>query len=209
MKLQVYADIGNRQEQQYLAQFGAAETVLCADSIKEFLNSIPSDDNSIELSIHSNGGYVDEGRTIYDLLRTSGKNIYSKVEGNCHSIAVLLNLAAPFHNREANKNATMLVHPVSAGISGQFGSKDLSEMAEFIREEEEAILDIYADRTTTDRETLRELMENNTTLNAQQMLEYGFISKITDYTTNFKTTKSMNKKKKPFTKGARLPFWKY
>jgi endopeptidase Clp len=117
-------------------------------------------------------------------------------------MAVCLLLAAAKENRTANPNCRALIHEVRACTYDNLTADDAQALADEIRTEQEAILDIYVDRTGTDRQTLEELMKAERQLTAEQLKEYGFISKINVYTTNrkkhFKTKnfKEMAKTKK-------------
>lgn len=101
-------------------------------------------------------------------------------------MAVCLLLAAPKENRTANPNCRALIHEVRACTCDNLTADEAQALADEIRTEQEAILDIYADRTGTDRQKLEELMKAERQLTAEQLKEYGFISKINVYTTNRK-----------------------
>ena len=51
---------------------------------------------------------------------------------------------------------------------------------------QDRMLDIYAERTGTDRAVLENLMKEQKEHNAKELLQLGFISKINSYNTNFK-----------------------
>lgn len=101
-------------------------------------------------------------------------------------MAVCLLLAAAKENRTANPNCRALIHEVRACTDENLTADDAQALADEMRTEQNAILDIYADRTGTDRQKLEELMKAERQLTAEQLKEYGFISKINVYTTNRK-----------------------
>lgn len=156
------------------------------DTLKNILKD-NQDDQDLTINIHCDGGSVSEGLAIYDTLRTSGKNIYTNIEGSCHSMAVCILLAAPLENRTANANATALIHKVTAPVDGNQSADTFRIIADEIEAEQEKILDIYADRTALDKDTLRTIMAEEKFHNAKELLHMGFIGRINDYTTNCAT----------------------
>lgn len=155
----------------------------------EVLQEILAENNgnreAIRLNIHCDGGNVMEGLAIYDALRTSGRNIYTNVEGKCHSMAIVMLLAAPKGQRSAQPNSQFLIHEVSGGVQGN--TTAVERYAEEMRELQDRILDIYEDRTGYDRAELEEIMKEEKFRDAEFMLSHGFISSINQYNTNQST----------------------
>jgi ATP-dependent protease ClpP protease subunit len=165
-----------------------------ADTVHRVFDENP-DEKEFQFNINCDGGSVAEGLRIYDVLRTSGKTLYCNIEGGCHSMAVVLLLAAPAENRTANPNARALIHEVRVLPFDDMTATQLRSLADEIDTEQDAILDIYAERTGHDRAELETLMKEEKQRTAQELLNYGFISKINAYTTN-KNKKRMDKKPK-------------
>lgn len=152
-----------------------------------------SDDPQVRINIDSPGGYISEGLKIYDFLRSSGRQIYTNIVGDCHSMAVVILLAAPFENRSANPNARALIHRAYNESFGQINASDAQKIAKELELEESAILNIYQNRTSLDLPTLKTLMKDETIHSAQSLLKLGFISKINSYNTNLKNQNKMAK----------------
>ena len=165
-----------------------------ADTIHEIFDKNP-DEKEFKFNINCDGGLVSEGLRIYDVLRTSGKTFHCNIEGGCHSMAIILLLAAPKENRTANPNARALIHEVRGGSWDALTAEQLRGLADEIENEQNAILDIYAERTGYDRAELETLMKDEKVRTAQELLKYGFISKINTYSTNQKKG-TMSKQKK-------------
>lgn len=163
-----------------------------ADTIHDIFEQNP-DEKEFKFNINCDGGLVSEGLRIYDVLRTSGKTFHCNVEGGCHSMAMVLLLAAPKENRTANPNARALIHQVRGGSWDALTAEQLRSLATEIDTEQNAILDIYAERTESDRTELENLMKEEKVRTAQELLNYGFITKINTYSTN----QTKNKMKKP------------
>ena len=159
------------------------------ETLQNLLNENP-DEKDIKLQIHCDGGLVSEGLALYDCLRTSGRNIYCNVEGDCHSMAIVLLLAAPKSQRTANPNASFLIHEVQGGVSGS--TTAVEKYAEEMRELQERIIDIYADRTGYNRDDLAAAMAEEKVRDSRYMLEHGFIGAINEYNTNQKKSNMFN-----------------
>lgn len=158
------------------------------DSLQEVLDQHPGE--GVKLQIHCEGGNVTEGLAIYDVLRTSGREIACNVEGDCHSMATVLLLAAPKDRRTTNPNASFLIHEVSGSVSGN--TTAVEHYAELMRDLQNRILDIYADRTGQNREKLEQIMKEEKIRDAKFMLEHGFVGAINEYNTNQKNKNMFN-----------------
>jgi ATP-dependent Clp protease protease subunit len=173
--------------------FGGDDMVFSADAIHAVFDENPTE-TEFRFNINCDGGSVHEGLRIYDVIRTSGKTIYTNIEGGCHSMAVILLLAAPKENRSANRNARALIHEVHTSVWGDdLTADELRDIADEVDEEEQNILNIYAERTGTDYDTLEAFMEEEKMRDANFLKKYGFISTINNYNTNF--FNSMNRQK--------------
>ena len=197
LEVQIYDDIANKSEQVWLSAWGMDNCIFSADVVKRVLRDNP-DEKDIKFNIHCNGGSVSEGLTIYDILRNSGRNIYMNVEGSCHSMAIVLLLAAPEENRTGNVNLRALVHRVYAPMYGYYTADELKSLSDDIVREENAILDVYENRTGKNRASLSAWMKAEKERTASELLNMNFISRINSYNTNFKSV-SMKKNSKPAT----------
>ena len=97
-------------------------------------------------------------------------------------MAIVLLLAAPKNQRTANPNAQFLIHEVQGGVSGS--TTAVERYAEEMRDLQERILDIFADRTGADRAELSAAMQEDKMRDSKYMLEHGFIGAINEYNTN-------------------------
>ena len=115
---------------------------------------------------------------MYDALRATGKVISSEVLGQCSSAATLLLLAGRKDLRKAHPNASILIHnPYVAGyVEGD--AKQVGAIADSLEDITNKYLDIYAERTGSDREVLKAIMDENKPMSASRALELGFISEI-------------------------------
>lgn len=180
------------KEDIFMSMFGMEDMIFSADTIHRAFEQF-SDEQDFRFNINCDGGLVSEGLRIYDVLRTSGKTLHTNVEGACHSMAVILLLAAPLENRTANPNARALIHEVRGGSWDSLTAEQLRDLADEIEGEQSNILNIYAERTNYDRAELEVIMKQEKVRTASELLKYGFINKINTYSTN----KKINKMEKP------------
>lgn len=138
-------------------------------------------ERAFRLDIHSVGGDVEEGFAIYDWLRTCGREVHTNIVGGCHSIATVILLAAPPENRTANPNARALIHKVR--MSAPYMTRE-----EAIQTGEELdlctsmIRQVYVDRTRMTEAQAEDAMQAERELTTEQLLKFGFVSKINKYT---------------------------
>lgn len=166
----------------WFGMFGEESFVFSLEEVQRIFAEHP-DEKDVRFDIHSNGGVVSEAFAIYDFLRTSGRNIYTNIEGNCHSAAVVLLLAAPAENRTANAHTFALIHKVSGGIGGTVD--DVEAYAEYMRTLQDQMIGIYADRTNLSREEAERIVNEQKERNTDELLEWGFIARINPYITNY------------------------
>ena len=218
--LRIYSDIAEEDLKGWLFSSNGVSF----QDVQHFLDSIPEEDETIDIRLHCCGGSCIEGWAIYDALRQSGKTISATVEGECSSMASVILLAAPKERRYAYENSRMLIHNpsidyIDPGFGAARNTPDvlekvvgaLSVQAQGLREEQKRIIDLYVERTGSERDTLQALMDKETYINASTMLELGFIGTILAPTTastkvKTKTNTVINMAKEPKKQSAFMRF---
>jgi ATP-dependent Clp protease protease subunit len=161
--LKVYGDIGSDVTDVMVADF------LDANQEAE----------DITVKINSFGGDVQTGWNIYDLLKTSGKKITTVGEGKVYSIATVIFLAGS--EREMLPNSDGIIQmPRISNPEGTFQADDFRKLTTMMDQEEEKILNLYAQVTGKDIDLLKDYMKKETTLSAEDMVTMGFATKITE-----------------------------
>lgn len=188
-RLKIYGDIVDSEENSFMQMWGIDNGVTF-QTIDDFLSSISEDDKTIDIHIHCRGGNVIEGWAIYDALRHSGKEISATIDGECSSMATIVLLSAPKERRKAYTNAHFCIHNPSATMYNldwsesltadniEKGAARLTKQAEQLRAEQDRILDLYVERTGTDRETLQSVMDKDVIYGMDKAIELGFISEV-------------------------------
>lgn len=205
--LKIHSDIVNEETRQ-MNLFWVGVDGTSFDSVDAFIDSIPEDDNDIELRLNCRGGDCMEGWTIYDKLRSTGKEITAIIEGKCASMASVLLLAAPKERRFAYQNASLLIHnpyipPYT--LADAYNAEELRRIAEDLEAETSKIVNLYVERTGSDETVLRALMAEDKYVDMDKAKELGFISEVKPPISakdkqpkkwNHSKTKNMNQDKK-------------
>ncbi len=127
------------------------------------------------VNINSPGGDIGVGFAIYDLLKTSDKNITTKTTGLCASIATVIQFAGDV--RIMTENSEFMIHnPYYENVKGD--AEELREYADQIEETETRIKDFYSEFTELSVDILDGLMKDTTWLTPEEALEFGFITEI-------------------------------
>lgn len=145
-------------------------------SMSLFANFIQANQDADEfiIHIHSQGGDVDEGFGIYDLLTNSGKKITTIIEGNCQSIATIIALAGS--SRKMTENSNFLIHNPWGMAVGE--ASEIHEYADEVKAAEIKILDFYIAKTGAKAEQIQPMMDAETKFTPEQAKELGFITEI-------------------------------
>ena len=178
--LKIFNDIQTENEKSFCKYFGEAEGV-CFKDVDEFCESIPKEDNAIDVRLHCDGGSVVEGWGIYDKLRATGKVITCTVEGNAASMATVIMMAAPKERRRAYKSALICVHnpwvPAYA-LGDTLTASDLEKAASDLKEAQEKMLNLYVERCDCDRDEMQALMDEDKYIGVNRAMELGLIGEI-------------------------------
>lgn len=185
--LKIYNDIVDDQEKLVLQEAGTDSTTF--SDIRDFISNLSPDDPDIDIRLHCDGGDCVEGWSIYDALRQTDKRISATVEGKCSSISTIILLTAPLERRYAYRNASICIHnPALAGYevrSERLTFEELEQQADKMRNlasqlrvETGKLLDLYVNRTGSDRKLLSELMDKDIYIDMQTAMALGFIGSI-------------------------------
>lgn len=151
-----------------------------AKDFRAALDAVEGD--SLDVEINSPGGDVMAGLGMYNMLRNwaaSGKQVTTRVTGVAASIASIVALAGD--KRVMPKNSFAMVHSVSGMAWGT--ADELREEADVIDKIQGSLRNIYVDRMGVDETKATELMAKETWLTAEECLELGFATELSDAVT--------------------------
>jgi len=131
----------------------------------------------LNVHIHSYGGLVYEGWAIFNTLDSHPADVHTYVDGSAMSMASVILQAGG--TRHIAKNGTVMIHnPVSIAIGE---AKDFEKAARNLTKIRDQIIQAYIDGgVKADRAELERMMDEETYLNAEEALEYGFVDVIGD-----------------------------
>ena len=134
------------------------------------------DVENIILHINSPGGSVFSAVAIANTLKNHKAKITANIDGLAASAATIITSACD--TVKMPKNALFMVHnPITFAYGN---NQDMQKTLEMLDKVKDSIIETYLNKAKTDRETLSELMDNETWMSAEEAKEYGFIDEILD-----------------------------
>ena len=149
---------------------------ISAKEVTEYLADL--DVENINVYINSNGGVVDTAIAINNALRRHKAKVTVNIDGIAASAATLITCAGDIVRMP--KNALFMIHNPSTIAMGD--SEEMRKQADVLEKYKNSITETYLQKVNIDKEKLSELMDNETWLNAEEALEYGFIDEIIENT---------------------------
>ena len=163
----IYSDIGyDWWEDKSTAQ-------LFAEELKNL-----GDVSSIDLHINSNGGDVFDGQAIHTLIKNHKGFVTAYIDGLAASIATVIAMGAD--KVIMPKNAMMMIHNAWTGLYGN--ANDLRKMADDLDHINDTIVHTYLTKVKdkTDEATIRDLMNKESWLNAEECLSLGLCDEVSE-----------------------------
>ena len=137
--------------------------------------SIDSDD-PIDIFINSQGGHVESGDTIHDVVRFIKPRVRMIGTGWVASAGALIYVAAPVKDRYCLPNTRFLLHQPAGGVGGT--ASDIEIEAREILKMRERINRIFAKETGQPLERIENDTRRNFWLGAEEAKEYGLVGQI-------------------------------
>ena len=134
------------------------------------------DVENITLHINSPGGSVFSAVAIANTLKNHKAKITANIDGLAASAATIITSACD--TVKMPKNALFMVHnPITFAYGN---NQDMQKTLEMLNKVKNSIIETYLNKAKTDKETLSELMDNETWMTAEEAKEYGFVDEILD-----------------------------
>jgi ATP-dependent Clp protease protease subunit len=133
-------------------------------------------DNPIKLIINSQGGHVEAGDTIHDMIRFVKPSIKILGTGWVASAGALIYVAAPLEDRFSLPNTRFMLHQPSGGVGGQ--ASDISIEAQEILKMRDRLNKIFSVQTGQPVERIEKDTDRNFWMSAEEAKEYGIVGKI-------------------------------
>lgn len=146
---------------------------LDAATIVQEIRSL-GDVDVIHVLINSPGGFVDEGLAIYHELATNPAPVDIEITGVAASMASAIAMAGD-PVRIAENGMIMIHDPWNVAVGD---AEDLRKAAETLEKFGDSLAAIYARKTGLDEDEIRQMMNEETWLDAEEALEKGFVDEI-------------------------------
>ena len=144
---------------------------------QDFISEIKGlKDMPINLRINSLGGDVFDGMAMYNVIKRREAKTTVYIEGIAASIATIIALGAD--EVIMAENSLFMIHNAWGGTSGE--AKDMRKTAETLDKITSELTDIYVKKTGLSYDTLAEMMDEESWLNAEEAFALGFIDTISD-----------------------------
>lgn len=130
----------------------------------------------IDCYVHSQGGHVESGDTIHDMVHYAGPTVRMIGTGWVASAGAHIYLAADKENRFCLPNTRFLLHQPWGGVGGQ--ATDIGIEAKEIIKMKQRLIDVIARQTGQSVEKVTEDTQRNFWMSATEAVEYGLVGKV-------------------------------
>lgn len=144
-----------------------------ATSFRDALKEL-GDVSTINLSINSGGGSVFDGIAIYNMLKSHKATVNVYVEGLAASIASVIAMAGDTITMRSG--SMMMVH--MPWTLSQGNAEEMRRTADTLEKIGDSIVDIYSERTGISPDDIRNIMNDETWLSAEEAVEQGWATKL-------------------------------
>jgi ATP-dependent Clp protease, protease subunit len=155
---------------------GEVNQRLVANVMGQLLAMTAESDDPITIFINSQGGHVESGDTIHDVIRFIKPQVRMVGTGWVASAGALIYVSVPREDRYALPNTRFLLHQPAGGAGGT--AADVAIEAQEIIRMRERINRIFARETGQSFEKIENDTHRNFWLDAEAAKEYGLVGKI-------------------------------
>lgn len=133
-------------------------------------------DDTIKIYINSQGGHVEAGDTIHDMIKFIKPRVVIIGTGWVASAGITIYLAANKEDRYSLSNTRYMIHQPMGGARGQ--ASDIEIEADEIIKMRSRINNLIADATGQPIDKVDIDTQRNYWLNANEAIDYGIVNKI-------------------------------
>jgi ATP-dependent Clp protease protease subunit len=156
--------------------FGGIDQKLAKEVSARLLALQSAGDDPITIFINSQGGHVESGDTIYDMIKFVKPDVRVVGTGWVASAGALIYAAAKKENRFSLPNTRFLLHQPSGGAGGT--ASDVAIQAKEIIRMRKRLNEIFARETGQPIERIEKDTDRDYWMSAEQAVEYGLVGKI-------------------------------
>lgn len=156
--------------------FGGIDQKLAKEVSARLLALQSASEDPITIFINSQGGHVESGDTIYDMIKFVKPDVRVVGTGWVASAGALIFTAAKKENRFSLPNTRFLLHQPSGGAGGT--ASDVAIQAKEIIRMRKRLNEIFARETGQPLERIEKDTDRDYWMSAEQAVEYGLVGKI-------------------------------
>jgi ATP-dependent Clp protease protease subunit len=164
--------------------FESRTIVICSDInqkvAKDFCEKILAlsavSDADIRVILHSQGGHVESGDTIHDMIKCAKPRVKIIGTGWVASAGVLIYLAASKENRLSLPNTRFMIHQPAGGVGGS--ASDMEIEANEIVKMRQRINQIIAQQTGQPLDKVSKDTDRNYWLSPEEAQQYGIVGRV-------------------------------
>ncbi|HUE77427.1 MAG TPA: ATP-dependent Clp protease proteolytic subunit [Longimicrobiales bacterium] len=158
---------------------GEVNQKLAAEVMGQLLAMAAESDEPIKIFINSQGGHVESGDTIHDMIRFIDAPVTMVGTGWVASAGALIFVAVPKERRVSLPNTRFLLHQPAGGARGT--ASDVEIEAREILKMRERLNRTFADQTGQPLERIVDDTHRNFWLGAKEAVEYGLVGRIIEH----------------------------
>ena len=157
---------------------GEINQKLAASVVAQLIGMAAESDGDITLFINSQGGHVEAGDTIHDMIRFIRPRVRIIGTGWVASAGALIFVAVPLEDRYCLPNTRFLLHQPAGGAGGT--ASDIEIEAGEILKMRKRLNEIFAKQTNQTLEKIQKDTNRNFWLTAPDAKEYGLVGQIVE-----------------------------
>lgn len=128
----------------------------------------------LNLRINSPGGFITEGKVIYNTIKNLKYDVWAYVDGIAASTASWLLMAAD--KRIINENAQIMIHDPWGMAMGD--AQSMRDTADRLDQEKMSIIGMYEARVNLSTAMIEDMMAKETWMDAREAVGYQFVDEI-------------------------------
>jgi len=164
--------------------FDARKVLICEEInqkmakrvMAEMLALAEASNDPIQLFVNSQGGHVEAGDSIHDVIKFIDPVVKVIGTGYVASAGTHIFLAAEKENRYCLPNTRFLIHQPSGGAGGS--ASDIAIQAEQIIKMRERLAQVISSGTGTDIDRVRQDIERDKWMDTEEAMAYGLVSRV-------------------------------
>ena len=148
---------------------------IAQDEFLQDLESLAGKD-SITVHINSVGGDMYAGIAIYNRLKGLAANVTTINDGLAASAGSLIFMAGD--TRKVNAGSNLMIHGAAGFLYGYYQVQDLAAIKKQLEAHNRAGVNIYAEATGRDKDTIKNMVDRETWLTGADAVEAGFAHEV-------------------------------